>query len=402
MKSITPEMRAHLDSGVTTLTTCWHIERLDGAIFAFTEGTRSFTFESLLYRSAGGFMRSAIAADDTLSAADLEATGYFDTSALSETELRAGLFNHAQAKVFAVNWADLSMGSILLANGRFGEAVYSKAGVFKTSLRGKAYQLNQAIGELYSPGCRVRVGHSRCKVPLLPDVLPRETLVSAPTISTREATPAWRVPDLGMTQVDGDGNPYSNVYHDKHFICVVGGTTATVQPAYDYTVDAITVDGTAQFKCQEDWTRSAVVTAVTSAVSFQVDFDYPDPRIVDDAFLDGVIYFESGSNAGANVECRSSTVSSGTLVAYLKGRYTPEIGDRLSVSWGCDNTINGAAGCVLRFANPRNYQGEPFVPGPDQLLFYPNAGGGNNPYTTTYTSSKGGSGKGRPHLGTAF
>ena len=40
MKTLSPALQAHLDSGATTLAWCWRIERADGVVFGFTDHDR--------------------------------------------------------------------------------------------------------------------------------------------------------------------------------------------------------------------------------------------------------------------------------------------------------------------------------------------------------------------------
>ena len=75
----------------------------------------------------------------------------FDSSAVKEEELRAGLFDQAEVRIFLVNWGDPSMGVLRLRRGWFGEVVLTEQGVFRTELRGLTQALSQRIGEVYSP-----------------------------------------------------------------------------------------------------------------------------------------------------------------------------------------------------------------------------------------------------------
>ena len=395
MRDISNEMRDHLDEGVTTLTACWKITRLDNEIFCFTEGTRELEIDGFTYLPQGGFLRSAFANDSTMNASNMEAMGYFDDDTILETDLRAGLFVGARVEVFYVNWADLTMGVIPIMVGRLGQTHYSSAGVFKTELRGLAAQMAQPIGEVYTPLCRSDLGDpDGCGIMLYPETVPRSTLIRAQELSTTEAYEVWRVADPGIPAVDGDGKPDSRTYHDVVFVCTTEGTTAGVVPAYDYTVGNETTDGTAVFLAQEAWVRSGEIATVTNSSTVTVTWEYTDPRLVDSSFANGVLTFETGPNAGSSVEIKTFDAGTDTITLFLNAKFLPEVGDRIVAVWGCSHTLTGAAGCVERFQNVWNYRGEPFIPGPDQLLYYPNAGGGGTAYQdTTYSNVSTGNGK---------
>jgi hypothetical protein len=175
MKSTSAALATHLAGPVTTLATCWRITRLDGREFLFTDHDRDLLLEGQVYKASAGYSRTAIANDSSLSVDNLDVEGVFDSVAITEAELRAGLFDQAEVRIILVNWADPSMGSLRMRRGWFGEVVLSEQGVFRTELRGMTQALQQRIGELYSPECRADLGDHRCKVPIDPPDIARST-----------------------------------------------------------------------------------------------------------------------------------------------------------------------------------------------------------------------------------
>jgi hypothetical protein len=175
VKSTSAALATHLTGPVTTLATCWRITRTDGVEFFFTDHDRDLSFEGNVYKASAGYSRTAIANDSSLSVDNLDVEGVFDSAAITEEELRAGLFDQAEVRIFLVNWADPSMGSLRMRRGWFGEVTLSEQGVFRTELRGMTQALQQRIGELYSPECRADLGDHRCKVPIDPPDIARST-----------------------------------------------------------------------------------------------------------------------------------------------------------------------------------------------------------------------------------
>src|SRR5690606_6756259 len=135
--------------------------------------------EGNVYKASSGYSRTAIANDASLSVDNLDIEGVFDDEAITEEELRAGLFDQAEVRIFLVNWADPSMGALRMRRGWFGEVVLTEQGVFRTELRGMTQALSQRIGELYRPECRADLGDHRCKVPIAPPVIARGTAYAA-------------------------------------------------------------------------------------------------------------------------------------------------------------------------------------------------------------------------------
>ncbi len=108
MKSVSPELAAHLDGEVTTLATCWRLERTDGWVRGFTDHDQPLVIDGLTYVAATGFLPSAIKSGADLSVDNLDVEGFLDDEALTAEDLSAGLFDGAKIDIFLVNWADLS------------------------------------------------------------------------------------------------------------------------------------------------------------------------------------------------------------------------------------------------------------------------------------------------------
>ena len=337
---------------MTTLATCWRITRLDGRELFFTDHDRDLAFEGNVYKASAGYSRTAISNDASLGVDNLDVEGVFDSAAITEEELRAGLFDQAEARIFLVNWADPSMGSLRMRRGWFGEVTLGEQGVFKTELRGMTQALQQRIGELYSPECRADLGDHRCKVPIMPPGIARS--------STYAVADVVRVATAG-----GIG---SAVHANRHYRCVLAGITAAVQPAYATTVGEETTDGSAVFLAEEAWSRSGLVTEVTDRASFTASID--EPRAIDGWFAGGVLTWETGANAGRSIEVKSWTQATGQLELFLPMGYAIEIGDAFRTHPGCDKRLDT---CIDRFANVLNFRGEPYVPGTDRLMTYPDA-----------------------------
>jgi hypothetical protein len=176
VKTVSPSLASHLAGSVTTLATCWRITRVDGVVFRFTDHDQDLVVEGEVYEASAAYSRTAISNDAGMGVDNLDVEGVFDSAAVTEEELRAGLFDRAEVRIFLVNWADPSMGALRLRRGWFGEVVLTEQGVFRTELRGLTQALSQRIGELYSPECRADLGDHRCRVPNLPPEIQGSTV----------------------------------------------------------------------------------------------------------------------------------------------------------------------------------------------------------------------------------
>jgi hypothetical protein len=352
MKAVSAALAAHLAGPVTTIATCWRITRTDGALFRFTDHDRDLVVDGEVYQASSSYSRTAISNDAGMGVDNLDVEGVFDSEAVTEEELRAGLFDQAEVRIFLVNWAEPSMGALRLRRGWFGEVVLTEQGVFRTELRGLTQALAQRIGEFYSPECRADLGDHRCRVPIHPPEVASET--------------AYALGD--HVRVASGAGSGSAAYENRIYRCVVAGTTAEVAPAYDTTVGAQTTDGTAVFEATEAWNRNGIVVDVTDRTTFTVAID--EPRAVDGWFAGGVLTWESGSNASRSIEVKAWTQATGQLELFLPMGYAIETGDAFRIHPGCDKRLDT---CIDRFANVLNFRGEPYVPGQDALMAYPNA-----------------------------
>lgn len=167
MKPTTPALAAHLAGEVTTLATCWRLERADGWVRGFTDHDRELVVDGLTYVASTGFLPSAIKTASDLSVDNLDVDGFLDDAALRAEDLIAGLFDGARIEIFIVNWADLGQGRLVLRKGFLGEIKRADQR-FSAEIRGLSNRLQQTAGKLYSRLCRVDLGSSECGVALGP------------------------------------------------------------------------------------------------------------------------------------------------------------------------------------------------------------------------------------------
>lgn len=162
MKSVSVALASHLAGGTTSLVTCWYVQRVNQQALGFTSSDRDLWIDGLLYEAASGMSRTAIRSTSGLQVDNLEISGFLDSDRITESDLRAGLWDHAVIRVFEVNAADLSMGAMKQQRGWLGEVSVTDNFTFKVEMRSLMAALNATIGEPYSPGCSARVGDVRC------------------------------------------------------------------------------------------------------------------------------------------------------------------------------------------------------------------------------------------------
>lgn len=183
---------------------------------------------------------------------------------------------------------------------------------------------------------------------------------------------------INLTDTNGASGFYE-MYEDKIYECSTAGTTASVQPTYITTVGNTTTDGTAVLKCYESWTRYGVVAGVVDNQIFTITMT--DARAVDATFDNGLVYFESGNNTGMSMDVKYwHRTLSDQVTLFIPMPNDVQIGDRLTIQWGCNKTLST---CKIKYAmsgstnfssgNHFNFRGEPFLPGRDEILRFPDA-----------------------------
>ncbi len=167
MKTISPELQAHLENDVTTLATCWRITRRDGITLGFTSHDNSLTLDGVTYEAASGFTPTAIESSAALNVDNLDIEGMLDSLSLAEADIIAGHYDFAEIEIFEVNYTDLTQGTLVLRYGWLGE-VTMRGGQFVAEMRGLTQKLSHTIGEVYTPTCRAELGDARCGIDMTP------------------------------------------------------------------------------------------------------------------------------------------------------------------------------------------------------------------------------------------
>jgi uncharacterized phage protein (TIGR02218 family) len=165
-------MDTHLLQDVTTLAMATVIERTDGVKFRLTTSSEDITIDigdgdgEQVYSAQEGVSRTNIESDSELNVDNLDIVGIFDNVQLKETELRRGLFDFADFKIFVFNHQDTTDGIIKIFRGQLGEVVVTKQDFFRVQVRSIVQVYSKQTGEAYSKDCRADLGDIRCRVPL--------------------------------------------------------------------------------------------------------------------------------------------------------------------------------------------------------------------------------------------
>lgn len=172
--------KAHLAQRDWTIALCLCIERTDGNKYGFTDHDNDIVYEDnaswispendsvvgVTYKAAYGQVPSEIASSNDLSVDNLSINGIFDLNGISRADMLTGRFDHAEVKLFIINWNDHNMGILPLPGcGYLGEVIFRDQ-QFTAELRGLVQALQQPYGGLFTRSCRATLGDSLCQVDL--------------------------------------------------------------------------------------------------------------------------------------------------------------------------------------------------------------------------------------------
>jgi len=162
MKKASSQLQSHLQQPVTTLAICWNLKLLNGKQIGFTEHDQELYLEEIRYSSDCSLYCSAIENTSGLQPDNLQVQMAMDDN-LCRKDIVAGHADGAAIEIFMVNFTDLEAGSIKLFCGNISSIkLFEKH--FIAELKSHSDQLNNTIGEVYSPHCRADFCDARCKL----------------------------------------------------------------------------------------------------------------------------------------------------------------------------------------------------------------------------------------------
>ncbi len=167
MRAISLAFQAHLDTGTTTIATCWKVSLQNGAVLGFTDHDRAIVFDGLSYDPETGFAGTEVKSTLGFAISTQEVDGLLDSARITEPDIRAGYWNNAELVQYLVDWSDVSKRETLRTTN-IGRIQYGSQG-FAAELRGLAHALNPAGGRFYKPTCDAVFGDARCGLDLADD-----------------------------------------------------------------------------------------------------------------------------------------------------------------------------------------------------------------------------------------
>ncbi|MEQ1809095.1 MAG: DUF2163 domain-containing protein [Terricaulis sp.] len=162
MRTASETLTAKLSSGVTTLCHVWHVQRRDGARFAFTDHDCPLVFDDLTASPLQGVAPGVIEKSVGLGVDSASIEGALSVEAITEEDLARGLWDGARVDIYRVDWSAVEDRLHLFA-GHIGD-VKRGALAFEAELRGLQAALNVPVGRVFSRFCDADLGNARCGI----------------------------------------------------------------------------------------------------------------------------------------------------------------------------------------------------------------------------------------------
>ena len=159
MKTASSALIAHMSQGSTSLAYLWLVARRDGTILGFTTHDQPITYDAgdgyggVTYQPAPGMANTAKEGKGDFSVDNLEVAAFLESDAITEDDIRGGLYDNARIALRVVNWADLTMGHFTVLCGFTGN-IKQKNLLFTGELRGLGQKLTTQLGATYGELCR--------------------------------------------------------------------------------------------------------------------------------------------------------------------------------------------------------------------------------------------------------
>lgn len=271
-RDISTQLRDHLAGDMLTLALCVKLTRLDGAVMGFSSFDNLLTVDGVDYEPESAIQATALRAAEGGGADNFEVLGLLQSDRVTALDLRAGIYNGAEVEAFLVNWADLTMGTLVLVAGSLGEITFSE-GQFKAEVRSLLQRLQQAIGSLVTRSCQVRrLGDTRCKLNLVAFTFQRTVQsVSGKTITFAADAHATGYFDYGEVEMRSGLNK-GHAREVKSHTLSAGTAVVTLQEAFPF---AVAVGDIAVLTAGCDRLFTTCVTKFANGLNFRGAPDLP-------------------------------------------------------------------------------------------------------------------------------
>lgn len=164
MRQIPAELAASIETGAATLCHAWVVQRADGVVSGFTDHDQDLEVAGVPCRASSGWTAGAVGSGVGLTPGAAVVAGVLDDDGITETDLAAGLFDHAEISLWRLDWRQPEL-RVRLWVARLAR-VRREGERFIAELEGPLAALERVVGRTYGRDCDAQLGDGRCTVDL--------------------------------------------------------------------------------------------------------------------------------------------------------------------------------------------------------------------------------------------
>jgi len=169
-RTLTAGLTSHLALGEHKRCMMLRLDLADGTTLAITDHSADLDFDlgdgSVTYSAGTGILPSDLALAVGIDGSDIEVTGPI-ADLVTRTAVIGGRYDDAVARLFQVNWSDLTIGALKLLKGRVTKAEV-RGGQFSFTIASEASRFGQTIGRVVTAYCDADFGDTRCGLTIIP------------------------------------------------------------------------------------------------------------------------------------------------------------------------------------------------------------------------------------------
>lgn len=176
MRSLSVELQEHLSGNAHTIAMMLRLDLVNGETLAFTDHDNELAFDlgdgDAIYQPWTGISASDVVLVTGFDVSNFEVNGPIG-DVVTRAQVLGGKYRKARARLFFVNWKDLTQGAGRIMQGRVATSRVEGARFF-FEVRNALDAMNQSQGRMLSPYCSAIFGNSSTGCPVVRDAYPCE------------------------------------------------------------------------------------------------------------------------------------------------------------------------------------------------------------------------------------
>ena len=164
MKQISSDLVQRLESEVLTLCLCWTLSRRDGFELRVTDHDRLLTIDGVEYEPGASVDGGRFTQSLDLKPGQGVASGALLSDAISDVDLKSGLWDGCRVQVFRADWQRTDLGLLYVWSGYLSDVQLSSSGQFEAELVSLKADLERPIGRVLQRQCDAQFGDARCGI----------------------------------------------------------------------------------------------------------------------------------------------------------------------------------------------------------------------------------------------